>query len=225
MAMQNINIGNVANDGTGDSLREAFAKVNTNFTELDSRFAFTNTVENLGNGQGLFYTKENNVLYFKSIVAGDNITLSASNNEITISSAETFTIQSDTDSTNISGVSKFFGIKGSSNIDTNITNNDVNISIDPNGLLALDPAPTLSADLNINNHNITSANTVTAATFIGNLVGTVNGLPVTDYSSNLDLGAMVSNITSIGDYIIATTSIDYGSFITPASISSNFGSI
>lgn len=225
MAMQNINIGNVANDGTGDSLREAFAKVNTNFTELDSRFTFTNTVENLGNGEGLFYTKENNVLYFKSIVAGDNITVSSNNNEITINSAETFTIQSDTDSVNINGVSKFFGIKGSSNIDTNITNNDVNISINPDGLLALDTSPTLSADLNINSHNITSANIVTAQTFIGNLVGTVNGLPVTDYSSNLDLGAMVSNITSIGDYIIATTSLDYGSFIAPASITSNFGSI
>ena len=31
MAVQTINIGNAANDGTGDDLREAFIKVNNNF--------------------------------------------------------------------------------------------------------------------------------------------------------------------------------------------------
>ena len=36
MAQQTINIGSVANDGTGDPLRNAFAKVNENFTELYS---------------------------------------------------------------------------------------------------------------------------------------------------------------------------------------------
>ena len=36
MAQQNINVGTVANDGTGDALRDAFVKVNSNFTELYS---------------------------------------------------------------------------------------------------------------------------------------------------------------------------------------------
>ena len=36
MAQQTINIGSVANDGTGDPLRTAFDKVNDNFTELYS---------------------------------------------------------------------------------------------------------------------------------------------------------------------------------------------
>jgi len=36
MAQQVINIGSVANDGTGDPLRDAFDKVNDNFTELYS---------------------------------------------------------------------------------------------------------------------------------------------------------------------------------------------
>jgi len=34
MTQQTINIGSFANDGTGDSLRAAFNKVNLNFTEL-----------------------------------------------------------------------------------------------------------------------------------------------------------------------------------------------
>ena len=34
MAQQTINVGSTANDGTGDKLRDAFVKVNSNFTEL-----------------------------------------------------------------------------------------------------------------------------------------------------------------------------------------------
>lgn len=36
MAKQTINVGSTANDGTGDKLRDAFVKVNANFTELYS---------------------------------------------------------------------------------------------------------------------------------------------------------------------------------------------
>jgi hypothetical protein len=37
MANQSINIGIAANDGSGDSLRAAFTKCNSNFTELYTR--------------------------------------------------------------------------------------------------------------------------------------------------------------------------------------------
>lgn len=37
MAIQQINIGQAPNDGTGDQLRSAFAKANANFTDLDTR--------------------------------------------------------------------------------------------------------------------------------------------------------------------------------------------
>ena len=33
MTRQNINIGSAANDGTGDTLRTAATKINSNFTE------------------------------------------------------------------------------------------------------------------------------------------------------------------------------------------------
>lgn len=41
MAQQLVNIGTVANDGTGDTLRDAFDKTNDNFTELYSKFSET----------------------------------------------------------------------------------------------------------------------------------------------------------------------------------------
>ena len=224
MTVQTINIGNIANDGTGDNLRVAFDKINKNFADLDDR-SITQSGLNLGTGQPVFYTKENNVLYFKTLIASDSITLSSTNDEITIGTNENFTIQTDSDSVNISGTNKFFGIKGSTNIDTTITSNDITISVTGDGLLALDPSPTLNGDLNANNNSITNANSVSANTFVGNLVGTVNGITVTDNSTNLDFGPMIPNITSLDDYILYLTSIDYGTFLSPTVIDSDFGSI
>ena len=48
MAIQTINIGTIANDGTGDDLREAFVKVNNNFTELPNRNPEATTGVKLG---------------------------------------------------------------------------------------------------------------------------------------------------------------------------------
>ena len=71
MAIQTINIGNIANDGTGDDLREAFIKVYNNFTELNTNITNTTTEgANLGTGTGLFAHRSDNTLQFKSISAG-----------------------------------------------------------------------------------------------------------------------------------------------------------
>ena len=37
MAVQLVNIGRIANDGTGDDLREAFIKINQSLEDLDLR--------------------------------------------------------------------------------------------------------------------------------------------------------------------------------------------
>ena len=82
MPIQTINLGNYANDGTGDDLRVAFQKVNSNFTLLDGRDV--TTASNLGAGQGVFAQKTGTTFEFKSIVAGSNITLSSNGTSITI---------------------------------------------------------------------------------------------------------------------------------------------
>jgi hypothetical protein len=48
MAKQNINVGTTANDKKGDSLRAAFVKVNSNFTELYAALGLTDVTLNLG---------------------------------------------------------------------------------------------------------------------------------------------------------------------------------
>ena len=48
MAQQSINLGSQANDGTGDSIRDAFDKVNTNFTEIYTDLTLFNSVFSTG---------------------------------------------------------------------------------------------------------------------------------------------------------------------------------
>ena len=90
MAIQTINIGTIANDGTGDDLREAFVKVNNNFTELANRNPEATTGANLGSsGLGVFAQLSGSELQFKKIVGGNAVTLTDSANAITINSTAT----------------------------------------------------------------------------------------------------------------------------------------
>ena len=47
MSQANINIGTVANDGTGDPIRTAMTKINSNFGEVYSAFAFNTSTNNV----------------------------------------------------------------------------------------------------------------------------------------------------------------------------------
>lgn len=61
MTQEIINIGAVANDGSGDPLRVAFQKINNNFTQLYSTGTFTYDAYSFGNtpGQVIFETPAN----------------------------------------------------------------------------------------------------------------------------------------------------------------------
>jgi hypothetical protein len=106
MAIQNINLGAFANDGTGDDLRSAFEKVNSNFTELDATLVANG--QNLGAGSGIFAGKAANLgvgenLTFKSLVGGQNITLSSTANSITIDASTIITQVADDNSPQLGG--------------------------------------------------------------------------------------------------------------------------
>lgn len=69
MTLQTINLGNYANDSTGDDLRTAFTKVNANFDILRSEVA---GATNLGTGFGIYSDKNDVNLEFKSLTSIDN---------------------------------------------------------------------------------------------------------------------------------------------------------
>jgi hypothetical protein len=73
MPIQTINLGNYANDGTGDDLRAAFLKVNANFQLVGATLGIVNG-ENVGSGAGVFKRRDNDnlTLEFKSLTSTDN---------------------------------------------------------------------------------------------------------------------------------------------------------
>ena len=84
MTIQTINLGNYANDGTGDDLRVAFTKVNANFAELNASAAIANGV-NVGTGVGIFFAKDTTNLQFKSLTStNSSVTISSTGNTVNL---------------------------------------------------------------------------------------------------------------------------------------------
>jgi hypothetical protein len=98
MARQSINIGTNANDGTGDDLRTAMQKINTNFTELyaetsvDSGITISgNTISsNRSDDDIVFEPAGVGAVRFPAVTINDNaITGTRSNEDLTIAASGT----------------------------------------------------------------------------------------------------------------------------------------
>jgi hypothetical protein len=92
MAKQIIDTGTQGNDGTGDSIRNAFEKVNTNFSELYSVFKNEGSLSFSELADGTIYTRDQIIvandtgtaLVSKSLTNGTGITISQSPTEVVI---------------------------------------------------------------------------------------------------------------------------------------------
>jgi hypothetical protein len=83
MAVQMINVGRLANDGTGDDLREAFIKINQNFQLFE--FIDNPQGRNLGSeGAEVFAQIEDGEFQFRRLVPGQNIQINQFDNTIQI---------------------------------------------------------------------------------------------------------------------------------------------
>jgi hypothetical protein len=98
MARQDINIGTNANDGTGDDLRTAMQKINTNFTELYAETAVDSGITISGNTISsnrsdddiVFEPAGVGAVRFPAITINDNsITGTRSNEDLTIAASGT----------------------------------------------------------------------------------------------------------------------------------------
>lgn len=221
MAITSINVGNIANDGTGDDLREAFIKVNSNFEDVDSRINATAVdAENIGSGEGLFAGQDTDTLQFKSLVAGSAISLVATGNQIVINADSGITpywLLTDNGSTYINGATTALQ-GGDSAIQTRASGNAVFIDLATTGLVERDTNPKLSANLNANAKSIVGASSVSATSFTGDLAGLVYGVDIRDINQYFidywDFGGILTSITygSILEWIIGQTDVDLGAF-------------
>lgn len=230
MAIQLINVGQIANDGTGDDLREAFIKINQNFEELDLRDDEQTTASNLGLiGEGIFVNRLNYDLQFKKIAAGTNITLSADNEKIVINAPNVvtdITVNADTGSVTLD-TSSSITIAGGTGISTSIVGGVLTINNDYIADIVEDTTPQLGGNLDAQGFDILNAGTVTGS-FVGNLTGLVNSVDpaaTAYYFNNIDLGDISLNITNIVELLAATVDINLGTFGNPAPFSIDLGSI
>lgn len=247
MAVQLINIGNIANDGTGDDLREAFIKTNANFEELDLRDDEKTTVSNLGNiGEGLFVRRNVYDLEFKKISAGANVSLTADDDKIVIATPDIgvtdITINADTGSTVLDDSAELT-VTGGADIVTSIGAGVLTIAYNGVTDLASDATPQLSADLDADTNNLLNVGTINTSGVIGPLTGNVTG----DVTGNLtgdvtglvhgidirtiagddqaDFGAINPVIENLLQYIILNTDIDWGSLTTPNTATFDLGAL
>lgn len=227
--LQTINVGNIANDGTGDDLREAFIKVNNNLLYLENS-TLEPAIEgnNLGDsGEGIYVSKDSNVLNFKELLPGENVTLSSNNSSITINSsggisdilvcADEGSITVDENCTTVGGSSPTLNLYGGAVINTRTVpaSGTVFIDLADNGVLAHDQSPRLSAPLQADFNNIQNVGNVNAQSFQGPLQGEVYGIDIRDineyFDNNWDFGSIIiKELNSIIQYITLTTDVDLG---------------
>ena len=223
MAVQTINIGTLANDGTGDDLREAFIKVNQNFDDLDLRSPESTTVTNLGNtGEGVFAQKVGSQLQLKKLVQGSNITLTSSTTGITINATgglQQLNVVSDTGSMQLAdgGTLNILGGAGAS---TSVSGNVLTIASQAE--VKSDTTPELGGNLNAGGNDISNVNTLTASNFSGALTGNVTGLVhgvdirnIEPNTAGFDFGSLSNDVRGLSDWLIYETDIDFGAILTP----------
>jgi len=220
MSIGYINTGTIANDGTGDDLREAFIKINDNFEELDLRIIEETVIENNGSiGESLYTGKNDGIHGFKRINAGSNVTLASTENSITINSAaalDELIIVSDNGTITVAP-GQTMSIQGGEGVGTRVNGQQLIIDLDTTGILSRDTAPTLSNTLSANNHNIIGAGTITATTVNAYIEGLVYGYDVREfgpYLSGFDFGSIRNTYNNALEFILATVDLDFGA-VTP----------
>jgi len=223
MALQNINIGALANDGTGDDLREAFIKVNQNFDDLDLRSPESTTVANMGNvGEGIFSQKIGSEIQLKKLVQGSNVTLTSTPQGITVNATgglQQLTVVSDSGSIVLAD-GQSISISGGSGVTTSTSGNV--LTINSTAEIVTDTSPSLGGNLDAAGYNVTNGGTITASQFSGPVTGNISGLiygidirSIEPNTAGFDFGTLSNDVRGFSDWLLYETDIDFGLTLTP----------
>jgi len=207
MALQTINLGLIANDGTGDDLREAFTKVNLNFADLDERAANI-TAENaaIGAGFGTFKEKVDNILYFRDLQPDPEypgtigISVSEDGNTLYLRSAQATIRFTDGVNTLASSVEQVITFTGSEGGGVTVDNATRTVTVDSQ--LSRETAPAVSADLDVQNNSIRNINAI-------------NDISMDTLAEvfSFNFGDISFTRESIIDWIVNSSDIDFGTIL------------
>jgi hypothetical protein len=223
MAVQLINIGQIANDGTGDALREAMIKINANFEELDLRDDESTTASNIGaTGEGIFAQRIGYDLQFKKLVASTDITLTPTDDTIVIAAnggLKTILVVTDSGSKILEETDNI-NILGGTDISTSLVGDNLTITYTGWRELVDDTTPQLGGNLDAQAFNLLNVGSITATNitgvFTGNLTGNVTSTGASSFSDiSITNGSINGTIigASAAAAITGTTITASGSFI------------
>lgn len=205
-----IDIGSIANDGTGDDLRTAFQKVNENFVELETSIDASTVASNLGGGVGVFKQKVENTLQFRSLESDVNLAITVVGDKIRIA-----TDFADKDIT-------VGSLTANGSIEANIiTASMFNGAFNGNLMGRVYPA---QPDYIIGAGNIVG---VQPNVGLPNYTpARVDGIAVLDLDRTIntfDFGTLNNQYTSAFQYILSVVGLDLGTVISPTDLSIDAG--
>lgn len=228
MAIELVNIGKIANDGTGDDLREAFTKINRSLEELDLRIDDKTEGVNVGSGTGVFYRRDGYDLQYKSLTSTDG-TVSITDN---VTSIDIKVQNSTTDIPLVTDSGAFtlprnttLNIRGTGSVSTEADELNNTINIVGGSSLADDPNPSLNSSLSANLYNILNVNNISAQN-IESLVYGVDIRSLAALYTEMDFGSIGSGleVNSLIEFLAASADVDLGSITNPSNVSTDFGS-
>lgn len=230
MAIELINIGRIANDGTGDDLREAFAKVNRSLEELDLRIDDKTEGLNVGIGPGnVFRRRDGYNLEFKTLLGSTGIAVVDNETNVTLdldTSIVNLGIAADAGSFTRT-IGQTLTIRGGDGVTTTANGVDNSVTVDiSSGILENESTPALGANLAANNNSILNVGTMTANN-IESLVHNIDIRELNNVLDGFDFGevANIVNTTNFIDYIKVNVDVDMGTLTAPDSANIDMGTI
>lgn len=207
-----IDIGSIANDGTGDDLRTAFEKVNENFVELETSIDASTVASNLGNGVGVFKQKTVNTLEFKTLAVDDKLVIAADGNTITVS-------------TNFVGKNLSVGsVAATGSVTANtMTATMFNGSVNGNLMGRVYP---IALDYIIGAGNIVGAQPILGMPMYA--PARVDGVSVQDLNRTIntfDFGNLNNEYTTAFQYLLNYVGLDLGTITSPTDLAVDAGTL
>lgn len=207
-----IDIGSIANDGTGDDLRTAFQKVNENFVELETSIDASTVAENVGGGVGIFKQKVQNTLQFKSLDSDDNLAITLNGDKIVISTdfvGKDLTVGSLTASGSVEAntmTASMFNGAVNGNLMGRVFPSQPDYIIGAGNIVGVQPNPGLPSYL----------------------PARVDGIAVQDLNRTIntfDFGTLDNQYTNAFQYILSAVGLDLGTIISPTDLSIDAGTL
>ena len=196
MTQQTINIGTTPNDGTGDTIRNAFDKVNDNFDEVYSGLSFSSNNINVANtiivGNSTVNTIANSTLVQ---VANSTATANLTVGSLVIGLS---TVNTTTVSVGANVVVQASGLfAGNSTVNSTLNSTTLQVSnatssVTLNGGTLLVGNSTVNSSVNSSVLTIASANVTTNTFTLGSSSGTANGYTVLPNALKLQWGNYTS---------------------------------